>query len=82
MKLAAFLDESHSSRSEYEDESEDETDGEGELEDEEAGARNKGGKKKKKGVILREQIGAAISDEASPFVDTAKGRVGANQTIG
>jgi hypothetical protein len=89
-KLAAFLDGSGSSESEYkedkEPESEEETESEGELEDDEPDTRiklKKGGKKQKKGIIAQDQISAAvaaISDDSSPLVKRAKGRVGSNQT--
>ena len=89
-KLAAFLNESGSSESEYEEnqepESEDETESEGELEDNEPDTKiklKKGGKKQKKGIIARDQIAAAvaaISDNSSPLVKMAKGRVGSDQT--
>jgi hypothetical protein len=86
--LAAFLNESLSSGSDYEEEEgmedSDEIQSDGELEDDEPDTTTKikEGKKRKKGHIARDQVSAAvaaISDGPSPFV-TAKGRVGTNQT--
>ena len=89
--MAALLNESGTSESEYEEEQpelEDETHSEGaeeELEDDEPDTTiriKKGGKKQKKGLIAREQIStavAAMSDDPSLSV-TARGTQGSNQS--
>jgi hypothetical protein len=61
--LAALLNESGTSGSEYEGQAEEETEpeSEGEPEDEEVNANSKDKKKKKKGLIAREQVSAAVA---------------------
>jgi hypothetical protein len=86
-KLAALLEESAPSESEYKGDSvpeESDQEPKAELKNDEPDTRIKlrAGKKQKKGLIARDQISAAAMVSDDPFVDAPVKRVNSNQTQG